>query len=480
METISIESFGSDPGAGLKQFLEYCQATAIKAGHPILASITIPSEFLDPLAVLESVYENNQPHCYIEKRESNTSIACAEPVINASFSGPDRFQRAKAFANEWVQRSIFVGDKELPDAGPTFFCQFAFEHQLEEGGFLPPAYVFIPRWQVSWDDNTYSATANVVIDQDSPLELIFMGIWRAHSRFSSFDFNSETREVPDVSQGSLWQVEPEGENEAKFKQNVERITHEIASGEVDKVVIARSQKLSTQYQLSVFDLLNRLRYQQVNCHAFSFQNERGEIVVGASPERLVKIEGNKIYTEALAGSIGRSASMREDAQLSKALLTSEKDLRENGWVIRYIEEKLKTLGVEIAYSKRPSVFQTSQVQHLKIPVVANLGAEYRHVLDFAEVLHPTPALGGYPRKKALQYISELEPVKRGPYAGLTGWFNAAGDGEFIVNIRCGILRGNEMTLFAGAGIVENSDSGAELNETRLKMDSMLKSLQSTD
>lgn len=223
-------------------------------------------------------------------------------------------------------------------------------------------------------------------------------------------------------------------------------------------------------------ILNRLRSDYPNCHIFSLQNTSGTSLIGATPERLVGVRGGAYRTEAIAGSAGRDADAGVDARLARELLCSEKDLREHQHVVASICRRLGSLGIEPPNTEAPGLLVLPNVQHLRTPIEGTL-PEGRHILDLAEVLHPTPAVGGSPRGPALADIAAWEPFSRGLFAGLTGWFDFRGNGDFAVAIRSALVRGKRARLFAGAGIVEGSDPGAELRETSIKMQALLRCIR---
>jgi len=218
-------------------------------------------------------------------------------------------------------------------------------------------------------------------------------------------------------------------------------------------------------------MLNGLRQRFPDCSAFSVANGRGQSFIGASPERLLRVEGRVALTEALAGSAGRGGTASEDAALGGALLRSDKDLREHRIVLDSILRELGPLGLELAHPARPLLRRLSNVQHLHTPVEARLPEGVR-LLDMVGRLHPTPAVGGTPRQAAVPAIGELEGFPRGLYGGALGWVDSRGGGEFLVGLRSALVDGSRARMYAGAGIVAGSSPGAEFDETELKFSAM--------
>jgi isochorismate synthase len=194
--------------------------------------------------------------------------------------------------------------------------------------------------------------------------------------------------------------------------------------------------------------------------------------LGASPELLVRRSGAGAATVALAGSTRRSADPAVDDHLGEQLMRSAKDRREHQIVVRRIERTLRGRSVWVEAAPEPGLVKVANIQHLATPIRAQL-SESRSAIELAGLLHPTPAVGGEPRDGALDAIAELEQLDRGWYAGPVGWMDAAEDGEFCVAIRSALLRDRTGHLFAGNGIVIDSEPEAELAETEVKLGALL-------
>jgi salicylate biosynthesis isochorismate synthase len=200
---------------------------------------------------------------------------------------------------------------------------------------------------------------------------------------------------------------------------------------------------------------------------------RGEAtLVAASPELLVRREGHRVGTLALAGSTRRSADPAVDDHLGEQLLRDEHYREEHAIVARRIERTLRTHSLWTAVAPEPALVRIANIQHLATPIRAQLAAPI-DVLELAGVLHPTPAVGGEPWPLAEPLIPALEGLDRGWYAGPVGWTDATGDGELCVALRCALLHGNLARCYAGNGIVRDSDPQTELAETELKLAALL-------
>lgn len=247
-----------------------------------------------------------------------------------------------------------------------------------------------------------------------------------------------------------------------FERSVELALRAIERGRFDKVVVARAARRELAKDCDIPGLLARLAVRAPRCTRFAFV-QGGAAFVGASPERLIERRGLDIASEALAG----SARTGDPAALA-ALLASDKERAEHAIVADAIRRELAPLCTTLEAPSAPDVRALRHVAHLWTPIRGRL-ASARHVLELVELLHPTPAVGGQPRRAALDWLAEHEALERGWYAAPFGWFDRAGDGELCVALRSALITERTAHLFAGAGIVRGSQPAAELSETELKL-----------
>ncbi len=464
MTIVPLDPVAHQTPAALRAFLLGCQEAARRQGRAQLASISVAVAELDPLAVLESIFEPREKHFYVERPAIGLAVAGAEEVVGFTASGPDRFRACQGFIDETLEHCLAVGDLSHPFAGPTFFSAFAFAETAGPSEAFAAATVFVPRWQVAHADGRTVAVANLAVEADSPIELLVEKVWRAHGKFHSFDYHSaDFSEEVRPSSVTVAEVGPAG----GYRNAVQSAVARIDAGEFSKMVLARAKDLSSDSLLNPLRVLNGLRQRFPDCYSFSFAGGRGQSFIGASPERLAQVQGGAVTTEALAGSIRRGASAREDASLAAELVTSEKDRREHQIVLESIVGRLRPLGIDAHYAPVPGIRRLANVQHLQTPIRADLPSGVR-LLDVIARLHPTPAVGGVPQEAAVRAIGELESFPRGLYAGAIGWVNAQGGGEFFVGLRSALIEGKTARLYAGAGIVAGSSPEKEFAETELK------------
>ncbi len=288
------------------------------------------------------------------------------------------------------------------------------------------------------------------------------------------------RRLAGLGEDALPMIEPRRTGEVRiasalpperYERAVEAAAERINAGAIDKAVLAREVTVEAPSAHDPAALYGALREAFPSCFCFCAGTPEAAFV-GASPELLVRRSGAVAATVALAGSARRSADPAVDDHLGERLLRSAKDREEHEIVARRIKRALRGHAVWVETANEPGLVKVANIQHLATPIHAQL-AEPRSAIELAGMLHPTPAVGGEPRDAALKAIAELEDMDRGWYAGPVGWMDAVEDGEFCVALRSGLLRDRTAHLYAGAGIVADSDPAAELAETEIKLEALL-------
>ena len=456
----------------LVKFLKYCQVRAGERGQTQYASISLRIGHISPLAVLQSIFEPKAAHFYMENPANSEAIAGAEAVWLKTFSGPSRFSEAQEAMDAVLANTICIGDLDHRMAGPKFYFFHTFQDDPEPGSNFAPGTVFLPRWQVSAQGNDYFAVANLPIDESSPIELLAEKVLAAHGKFQVFDYSQPTRsELPPIEI-----LEQTDVGHQDFEENVNQALARIRKGDFEKLVLSRAIDFKLSAEAAPLDWLNRLREKYRECYSFSVSDGHGESFIGLTPELLLRIEGNQLQTEALAGSAPRGTTAGEDAKFAAELLSSDKDLREHQFVAQSIQRRLADLGIVAEGESRPALRVLPNVQHLFLRIAASLSSE-PYFWKTLRALHPTPAVGGTPREKVLPTIAELEGYPRGLYAGTLGWAAPDGEGQAVVAIRSGLVQGDQVRLYAGAGIVEGSQPDLEKRETDLKLKVLLEALE---
>jgi isochorismate synthase len=272
------------------------------------------------------------------------------------------------------------------------------------------------------------------------------------------------------------EVEP-ARSEESWLEAVGQAAGRLRSGEAEKVVLAREVIAHGDGVVAAGPVARALRGAYPACFTYLLSGGDGTAFVGASPELLVRRSGRRATCQPMAGSIARGEDEAEDLALASRLRESAKDALEHHVTARAVAERLAAVS-EAVEGAEPEVVRFTNIQHLATTVRAQLREPPVNLLELASRLHPTPAVNGAPAPAACQMIAELEGMERGWYAGGVGWIDGRGDGELAVAIRCGLLWADGARLYAGVGVMPDSDPLSELRETELKLRALLGALVS--
>jgi isochorismate synthase len=249
----------------------------------------------------------------------------------------------------------------------------------------------------------------------------------------------------------------------------------LRAGVAEKVVLAREVIARGDGVVSAAMVVRALRAAYPSCFTYLVTGADGTAFAGASPELLIRRSGDRASSQPMAGSVARGATDVEDDRLARELEESAKDAVEHRLVSNFVVEALRPFAATVT-ARPPEVVRFTNIQHLSTKVYAELNPPPADALQLAAALHPTPAVGGWPREAAERLIEELEGLERGWYAGAVGWIDGRGDGEFAVALRCGLLWEDGARLYAGVGVMPDSDPARELEETELKFKALLTAL----
>ena len=450
--------------------LERAIDRATRRGRRTLASGTVEIEDADPSAiVLASRLASDRWFCWEQPDNEGFALAALGSVREVVSRGPGRFADLERDCTALLRDAELEEPRGLPaGAGPVWTGGFAF---APDGGrepqwsSLPPALMVLPELSLLRHAGGTFLTVNALLDADSDAEAALEG---AHRRLASLVHRPIGPLDPDPVAGTTIEApHPPGRYEALVAKTTDR----IRAGGLEKAVLAREVIVSSPSAHDPAPLFGAMRELFPSCFSFACGTPEATFI-GASPELLIRRRGAVAATVALAGSIRRSADPAVDDHLGEQLLTSAKDRSEHEIVVRRIERALRPHSVWVQADTEPALSKIANIQHLATRVRAQL-ADSRSAIELAGELHPTPAVGGEPTAEALALISEIEGMDRGWYAAPVGWMDATEDGEFCVALRSALLRDRSAHLFAGAGVVADSDPAAELAETEIKLGALL-------
>lgn len=449
---------------------------AAELGRPVLVSISEDIDQIDPLRLFANSSSYASERWYWEHPEEDVSIAVAGVADSKIVRWQTRFSETKKAHSEMASNMILDSVDEAGHPGLRFFSAFSFDPERKADlrvwkGF-PAAYLMAPRAMLikQGDRTSLIFTASISARREADT------ILRSLTALCDRTWKSLEREIQKTRpQVSTDPTDADEQTSNAYRDSVARASQAIRDGAFEKVVLARYRDISTGNYFDIPGALNKLRTDYPGCYTFAVARH-GSIFLGASPEQLIQQEQKQVKADTLAGSIRRGATPEEDAALADQLRNSQKDLHEHEICARAITEALEPLCAELNVSETPEIQTFNNVHHLFTPVTGTL-SNGSTLLDLVERLHPTPAVGGYPRAGAQAFIRENEPFDRGWYAAPIGWLDADGNGEFIVALRSAIVSGQRARLFAGCGIMGESDPEQELAESNVKMRSMLGALQ---
>ena len=434
-----------------------------------LLSCSIPCQgftLTDFLAAAEG-----QPRCYWESQSESVAFAGAGTVVELMGWGEERYDRIERDARELFADAHIAGaDAEL--AGPRLFGGFAFRADFTPDNtwaIYSPAFFVLPHYQCLSRGGDIWLTINTQIPLDESPAALIPDLQTA-LRDKAAQLRAGAGRRGEARQSALLGVDYPM-RKAVWRRMVTQATNRIEAGELKKVVLARAAELRFAGRVQLLPVLRHLAAHYSECYRFLFEPRPRYAFYGASPELLASLRGHRLESVALAGSIGRGINPAADRQLGRQLLQSPKDRQEHQIVVDKMWERLTPLSRSLSIAPA-GLLQLSNIQHLQAAIRAELRPGHG-ILRLVAALHPTPALGGDPREIAMDMIRALEPIPRGWYGAPVGWIDARLNGEFAVAIRSAVAQESRAWIYAGAGIVADSQPQSEWDETELKFRPML-------
>lgn len=380
----------------------------------------------------------------------------------------DRFNTIQQAWKALIEEAVIDNPYESSGTGPVALGGFSFDphdHSRTVWEDFPDSKVSIPMFLLTKTESANYMTVNIMVHPEDDIEDIYQFVTQAYQEF--LEGRTSIDEMPSII--GKEEIQP-----LEWKDIVKQAAHDIQSGYMSKVVLARELEVNFDQDVNIVSVLDALQQEQQQSYVFAIESG-DSCFLGATPERLVKVDNRELHSACLAGTIARGNTAEEDQALGEELLHDNKNLQEHDFVVQMIREAVESCCDQVQIPSEPVIYPLRNLQHLYTPVQAKLRVGYT-ILEVVEKLHPTPALNGYPRQEALSYIREHEPFDRGWYASPVGWFDYKDNGEFAVAIRSGLVKRNKTVLYSGCGIVEDSMPEAEYEETAIKFLPMLNAL----
>lgn len=454
MATSGAELVQAD--GGFAALLDAAQAQARGLDDDGLLSLALPLRGGDPLALLPQLEPTGgDGFRFLWDGTPGLCIAASGRAHSLELSGPRRFELAQRFARLCLGRLAAEGQAAGPQqARPRVLLAFGFFDAPLEGTAeaVPGVQAVLPRWQLSRHGSHSWLRLQRQLGGGITARSVAEELWETARRLE---------DLSDLAPPALPPVQVLGRTawQERYRLAVEQALALVEERRLEKLVLAVRQQLDLSEPVDPLALLAPLRRSQSGSCRFLWQRQTGSALLGASPERLLTVRQGQLRSDALAGTAPSS-----DGQ---ALLASSKDRLEHELVVETILAVLAHAGLEPRRPRRPRLARHGQLVHLHTPITASIGA--LDPLAIAAALHPTPAVAGLPRREAIGWLRSLEPFERGHYAAPVGWIDSAGDAELRVAIRSGTLRGHQLELTAGAGLVRHSAIDQELREVQLKL-----------
>ena len=423
-----------------------------------ILSISVPVKNADPLKALPLINEKYQFR-FLWDQSPGLCFSAGGNCQSLDLSGPKRIKNAQRFSDEIFTRLIDVYPSPEYAASKILFS-FSFFDRIENNEkSLDDKFslrAVLPRWQLSSKVGLTWLRLNTIVQNPSDVREALERLWEIREQIngSSIKFEPDMKDnfsVEDFTQDWKYQ----------YQDALAKGIALIEAGDLEKLVLATRQVLFLRKPLDPLKLLARLRDQQTNSCRFLWQKNKEESFFGASPERLISLNRHNLLIDALAGTANKGDDGRE-------LLASSKNLREHHFVVNSIIEQLLENGIKTSHQSKPRLMTQGHLIHLHTLIRAS--AKNKSPLDLVASLHPTPAVAGLPLSKSLDWLRALEPFDRHTYASPIGWIDKNQNSEFRVAIRYGHIKGNELKLFAGAGLVKGSTIEGEMQEVALKFE----------
>ena len=426
---------------------------------------------MKPLQIYQTSGHTYKGERFYWKNREGDLLLCGMGIaakLHPNRTGKDRFNQVREQWDALLQMASVNACQQGMATGPLLFGGFSFMEETDRdelwedfGNYL----FYLPRFLLSENSEGVYLTSTKLITEECDERSIGQFL-RERERLLTLTHSIE-EDVPSF-------IHSDEKNVEQWKGAVEQSVEDIRAGLMDKIVLARELDLHFEEEVPSGAVLHNLSIQQQASFIFGLESDQS-CFLGASPERLIKKEGEQIFSACLAGSTQRGKDAGTDEQLGLELMNDEKNRSEHEFVVSMMRKAMEEQCLELDIPQSPILMKLANIQHLYTPVKGT-SLPNTSILEFVELLHPTPALGGAPRKIAMEKISEYEQMERGFYSAPIGWMDMNGNGDFAVGIRSGLLKGEQASLFAGCGIVDGSEPESELTETKVKFKPMLNAL----
>lgn len=434
-----------------------------------LVSLTEKINTYDPVLFFEQAKKLSDDRTFWKSATDSFYIVSVGSVMTIQAHDNDRYEKTYEKWERFRQQALIVNPYDQEGTGILTIGGMSFDPKRKRTKLwenYPHSSFIIPKFTFTRaNHNCFLTTTIIVSEKDCAKQLTHK---LENEKLKLFANDGTFPQLIPIS------VKQEIDPEAWKEQVQKAITH-IQANYAEKIVMARRMRIRLEKKAEITPILHQLLHLQQTSYIFAY--ERGDhCFIGATPERLVKVNGKKLLSTCLAGTSPRGKTNQEDQQKKEALWNDTKNRLEHDHVVQMIQESIYDYCTYLHIPDEPTVITLKNLHHLYTPVEGELRDKYS-VFDIIRKLHPTPALGGSPTDRALDFIRKHETFDRGWYGSPIGWLDDRHNGEFAVGIRSGLIHADEVTLFAGCGVMGDSDIELEYEETKVKFLPMLTALE---
>ena len=441
----------------LQKMVQDHAASVGSALKPYFQTFSIAVAPTDPLLWLHK--QDLYPKFFWSNREKNDLVAGigSADIIDYDKTGPN------SVSFDILQREIAT-----KDPGTRYFGGFCFnnEQQQDEHWLAFKSFTFVlPAVQLTVKDGNHTLSCNLMVAPGENAELRCRRLLDTIQKVNTAA-PPDTTGLPEIKSLMF------SPDRKQWLETCNRVLDRFQEGMMGKIILARQTLLEFESAFSPLLFLLRYPFLESSTYRYYFEPEKNTAFFSFTPERLYHRNNNELLTEALAGTCSKETIGDSNGDACEQLLNSEKDIREHKFVKDTIAKELEPICSKIDMEERVRALQLNRLVHLYTQCHATLTAESSSDTAVLKTLHPTPAVGGVPKTKALEQIIHLEPFSRGWYAGPVGWISR-NSAEFAVGIRSAVAKGNKVYLYSGAGLVRGSDPASEWEEVDQKIADIL-------
>ncbi len=395
---------------------------------------------------------------------NNISFLALDKCKSVQLKGPNRFQIAKDFNDKTLKNIINLESHYKFSSLTRIFYFFTFRENLNKyqiDNDLSILEGVLPKFLIINDGKNITIRMNIEIDQRISIQDNINDFWDIRekiisSKSQNYNYGNANLSLDDFYKSFY-------KNYPLLNKQISAAIKLINDGCIEKLVLGSKLIFQLKKKLNIIQILHKLRLSQANACRYLWKRNKENIIFGASPEKLFSFKEKVLQLEAIAGTEKIGFDM-------ETLLRSDKNLREHNFVINYLIENLKFLNIRNYKKGEIKVKKFGNIAHL----CTFISAEVNKICPFAllEKLHPSPAVCGFPKEKALDYLDSLENFDRGNYASPFGWVDVEGNADFRVALRGARILNGEIEFIAGSGLVKGSICEKEIDEIKLKLASL--------